>query len=617
MTKKQKRSLIEIIAGILLTAAAYFVPVSDEYRFLPFIVPYLVMGHGILIKALSGIKRRQIFDENFLMATATVGAFVIGEYLEAVAVLIFYSIGELFENYAVGKSRRDIAALMNIRPDSANLLIDGEIKKVTPEQLHVGDEIVVFPGEKVPVDGVVTQGKTQLETVALTGESLPVEVCPGQAIYSSSVNLNGKIKVEVTKEFGESTVSKILSLIETASTKKAKSERFITRFARVYTPGVCIGALALAVVPSLVILVSGGTPVWQDWLFRGLTFLVISCPCALVISVPLSFFGGIGAASKKGILIKGSDYLEKTAKIKTVIFDKTGTLTKGKFEVTDVQNFNCSKAELLSLALTLEKDSNHPIAKGIVSYCEDKADVLESENMQELSGFGVSAQINGKTAIAGNLKLMEKNGITPDIIPSEGTAVYVAVDGIYKGFVCIGDTIKSTTGKAIENLHGQSIKTVMLTGDRKAVADSVAKKLLIDEYHSELLPEQKVEILEEIAKSSDKSSCVAFVGDGINDAPALARADVGIAMGALGSDAAIESADVVLMDDDLSKLNTAIDISKRTLKIVKQNIIFSLVIKFSCLLLGAFGFADMWIAIFADVGVMVLAILNSMRAMKI
>lgn len=616
MTKKQKNKLIRIIAGLVLTVVIYLLPVPDKFSWAVFLVPYLVLGYDILKKAFSGIIRGQVFDENFLMGVATVGAYLIGEYVEAVAVLLFYQVGELFESYAVGKSRRNISELMNIRPDYANVMIDGEIQKLDPNEVEVGTEIIIFPGEKVPLDGVITEGETQLEVSALTGESLPFEASVGTNIFSGSVNLSGKIKLKTTKAFGESTVSKILDLIQNAAMKKSKSENFITRFARIYTPAVCISALLLFLLPPLVSLVTGADPMWQEWLFRSLTFLVISCPCALVISVPLSFFGGIGAAGKKGILIKGSNYLEKLSNTKTVVFDKTGTLTKGNFEVTKLQSVNCDENELLSVAASLESGSNHPIAKSIIAYAKGKVDVNTAENIKEISGQGVSGTVNGKSALAGNVKLMKSVGIELSETEAASTVVHIALDGEYKGCIYISDVIKETTPEALRILNSRKIKTVMLTGDRYSVAQSIAKELSVSEFHSELLPSDKVEHLEEILKNKGEKDTVVFVGDGINDAPVLARSDIGVAMGALGADAAIESADIVLMDDDLLKLCKGMEISKKTLAIVKQNIIFSLAVKFLCLVLGALGLANMWISIFADVGVMVLAVLNAMRTMK-
>lgn len=616
MTGKQKNKLIRIIAGALLAVAAFLIPVPEKLKWLPFLVPYMVLGYDILKKAFSGILRGQVFDENFLMGVATVGAYCIGEYIEAVAVLLFYQLGELFESYAVGKSRRNIKELMNIRPDYANIELNGEIQKLDPNEVEVGTEITVFPGERVPLDGVITEGETQLETSALTGESIPLDVAAGQEIFSGSVNLSGKIKVRTTKAFGESTVSKILNLIENAAMKKSKSENFITRFARVYTPAVCISALLLFLVPPLASIAMGAEPLWQQWLFRALTFLVISCPCALVISVPLSFFGGIGAAGKKGILIKGSNYLEKLSYAKTVVFDKTGTLTKGTFEVTRVNSVNCSEEELLKIAAALEHSSNHPIAKSITDYAKGRVDINLAENMKEISGHGVSGMLEGKSAYAGNAKLMNSVGIDVPETKEGGTVVHIAFDGKYMGCIFISDIIKETTPKALEVLRSSKIRTVMLTGDRHSAAENIANELNLSEYHSELLPTDKVEILEKILGSKKEKEAVIFVGDGINDAPVLARADVGVAMGALGADAAIESADVVLMDDDLMKLCQGMEISKKTLRIVRQNIVFSLAVKFLCLALGAFGLANMWISIFADVGVMVLAVLNAMRTMK-
>ncbi|MBQ8503875.1 MAG: cadmium-translocating P-type ATPase [Clostridia bacterium] len=616
MTKKQKNKLIRIVVGFILTVMIYLLPIPEKWEWAALLVPYFVLGCDILKKALSGIVRGQVFDENFLMGIATVGAYLIGEYVEAVAVLLFYQLGELFESYAVGKSRRNISELMNIRPDYANVMTDGEIQKLDPNEVEVGTEIIVFPGERVPIDGIITEGETQLEVSALTGESLPAEASVGTAVFSGSVNISGKIKLKTTKVFGESTVSKILDLIQNAAMKKSKSENFITRFARVYTPAVCISALLLFLLPPLVSIAMGNAPMWSEWLFRSLTFLVISCPCALVISVPLSFFGGIGAAGKKGILIKGSNYLEKLSDTKTVVFDKTGTLTKGTFEVTGSEEVNCSEKELLYIAAALESGSKHPIAKSVVAYAKDKLQVNTAENIKEIPGQGISGTVDGKTALAGNTKLMKTVGIELEETEKASTVVHVAFDGEYKGCIYISDVIKKTIPEALKILNRRKIKTVMLTGDRNAVAQKIANELSVSEFYSELLPNDKVEHLEKLLEGKGEKGTVVFVGDGINDAPVLARSDIGVAMGALGADAAIESADIVLMDDDLLKLCKGMEISKKTLKIVRQNIAFSLAVKFLCLILGALGIANMWISIFADVGVMVIAVLNAMRTMK-
>ena len=626
MTKKQKKVLIRIIIAsvliILLKLVFHFVNVNKYVELIAFLVPYFVIGYDILKKAVYGIFNRQVFDENFLMAIATVGAIALGEYVEGTAVMLFYQIGELFQSYAVGKSRKNITALMDIRPDYANIEVDGKLEQVDPDDVEVGSVIVVKPGEKIPIDGIVVEGSSTLNTSALTGESVPRSAKEGEEVISGCVNLTGLLKIKTDKEFGDSTVSKILDLVENSSMKKSRSENFITRFAKVYTPAVCIGALALAVIPPVVNLVMGNSPEWSKWLIRALTTLVISCPCALVISIPLSFFGGIGGASSRGILIKGSNYLEILSKAKYIVCDKTGTLTKGVFEVTDVVTANSyQKEELLKLAAYAESYSTHPISKSIRNAYNKNIDTNVISDIEEISGHGVCADIKGRKILAGNKKLMEQYGI--DTTPTQsfidkktGTLVYVSVDGVYAGCIIISDIIKPTSAKAVKDLKKAGVKkVVMLTGDSKKVADAVGKQIGVDVVKSELLPADKVFEVEKLLDEKEKNEVLAFVGDGINDAPVLSRADIGIAMGALGSDAAIEAADIVLMDDDPSKIATAMNISAKTLKIVHQNIVFALMVKFICLFLGAIGIANMWIAIFADVGVMVLAVLNATRCL--
>lgn len=626
MTKKQKKVLIRIIIAsvliILLKLVFHFVNVNKYVELTAFLVPYFVIGYDILKKAVYGIFNRQVFDENFLMAIATVGAIALGEYVEGTAVMLFYQIGELFQSYAVGKSRKNITALMDIRPDYANIEVDGKLEQVDPDDVEVGSVIVVKPGEKIPIDGIVVEGSSTLNTSALTGESVPRSAKEGEEVISGCVNLTGLLKIKTDKEFGDSTVSKILDLVENSSMKKSRSENFITRFAKVYTPAVCIGALALAVIPPVVNLVTGNSSEWSKWLIRALTTLVISCPCALVISIPLSFFGGIGGASSRGILIKGSNYLEILSKAKYIVCDKTGTLTKGVFEVTDVVTANSyQKEELLKLAAYAESYSTHPISKSIRNAYKKDIDTNVISDIEEISGHGVCADIKGRKILAGNKKLMEQYGI--DTTPTQafidkktGTLVYVSVDGVYAGCIIISDIIKPTSAKAVKDLKKAGVKkVVMLTGDSKKVADAVGKQIGVDVVKSELLPADKVFEVEKLLDEKEKNEVLAFVGDGINDAPVLSRADIGIAMGALGSDAAIEAADIVLMDDDPSKIATAMNISAKTLKIVHQNIVFALMVKFICLFLGAIGIANMWIAIFADVGVMVLAVLNATRCL--
>ena len=607
MTRRQKKTAVRIGIAAVLLIVAWLLPLEGAWKLLAFVAPYLVIGYDVLWDAIRNILRGQVFDEQFLMALATIGAFAIGEYPEGVAVMLFFQIGEWFQGIAVGKSRKSIAKLMDIRPDYATLFKDGEEKTVFPDQVAVGDVILVRPGEKIPLDGIVIEGESTVDTTALTGESVPRACRVGDEVISGTVNLNGVLKIEVAKSFGESTVSKILELVENSALKKAKAEKFITRFARYYTPCVVICATLLAVVPSLIV---GG---WSGWIHRALIFLVVSCPCALVISVPLSFFGGIGGASRKGILIKGANYLEALAKVKSVVFDKTGTLTRGTFEVTAIHPQNSTEQDLLGLAALAEGYSNHPIAQSIVRAYKGELDFSRVIKTEELSGKGIRAVIDGKEVLIGNEKLVE-NFELPQVI---GTVVYLSVDGEYRGCIVISDALKEDAAQAIADLKAVGVsKTVMLTGDRKAVGDAVAAKLGLDRVEAELLPHQKVEKVEELLAEKPNSSTLAYVGDGINDAPVLTRADVGIAMGALGSDAAIEAADVVLMDDQPAKISVAVRLAKKTMDIVYQNIIFTLGVKGIVLILGALGFAGMWLAVFADVGVMVLAILNAMRCLK-
>ena len=619
MTKKQKKVLIRIIISAVLVVGFNFIPVENPYiKLALFMIPYLIIGYDILKKAVMGIIHGQVFDENFLMAVATVGAIALGEYLEGTAVMLFYQIGELFQSYAVGKSRRNITALMDIRPDYANVELDGELKQVDPDEVAVGSVITVQPGEKVPIDGVIVSGSSTLNTSALTGESLPREAAEGDEVISGCVNMSGVLRIRTTKEFGESTVSKILDLVENSSMKKSRSENFITRFAKYYTPAVCIGALALALVPPVVNLLLGNPAGWSDWLIRALTTLVISCPCALVISIPLSFFGGIGGASAKGILVKGSNYLEALSQTAYVVCDKTGTLTKGVFEVTYMEAADgVSKEELLETAAYAENYSNHPISKSLKEAYSKPIDPARVMDVEEIGGHGVTAVVNGRRAAVGNVKLMKKLNI-PYLVPEKtGTEVHVAIDGKYAGYILISDVIKDNAKAAVSGLKSAGVKqVVMLTGDAKKVADAVAAELGVDVVKSELLPADKVGEVEKLLASKDKKEKLAFVGDGVNDAPVLSRADLGIAMGALGADAAIEAADIVLMDDDPEKIATAINISRKTLRIVHQNIAFALAVKFICLGLGAVGTLNMWWAIFADVGVMILAVLNATRALK-
>ena len=634
MTKKQKKVLIRIIvSAVLLVAMAVTFAVLEKIgtvdldnpsvmwrciEIVAYLIPYLIIGYDILKKAFLGIIHGEVFDENFLMAIATVGAMVLGEYKEASAVMLFYQVGELFQSYAVGKSRKNITALMDIRPDYANIEKDGKLEQVDPDDVQIGTVIVVQPGEKVPIDGKVVEGSSSLNTSALTGESVPREVHVGDEIISGCVNLNGLIKIETTKEFGESTVSKILDLVENSSMKKSRSENFITRFAKYYTPAVCIAALALAVLPPLVNIVMGNPAAWSKWIIRALTTLVISCPCALVISIPLSFFGGIGGASAKGILVKGSNYLEALSYTKYVVCDKTGTLTKGVFQVTEIHPVSgMSEADLLEKAAFVESYSNHPISKSLKEAYGREIDNNRVTDAKEISGHGVSAVVDGHEVAAGNVKLMKKMNIEAAVPASVGTEIHVAVDGKYAGYILISDVVKPNAKEAISGLKAAGVeKVVMLTGDARKVADAVGRELGVDEVRSELLPGDKVDEVEKLIAAKGEKEKLAFVGDGINDAPVLSRADIGIAMGALGSDAAIEAADIVLMDDDPAKIATAMKISKKTLRIVHQNIVFALVIKFACLALGAVGFVNMWWAIFADVGVMILAVLNATRALS-
>lgn len=623
MNKKQKKMLLRIVAAAILMVALAFAPVDGAARFIAYAVPYLLVGYDILWKALKGIKNRQVFDENFLMAVATVGAIVLavysgsGDYTEAVAVMLFYQIGELFQSYAVGKSRRNISELMDIRPDYANIERDGQLEQVDPDEVEIGSIIVVQPGEKVPIDGVVTEGMSNLNTSALTGESLPRDVAPGDEIISGCINMTGVLRIRTTKDFGESTVSKILDLVENASSRKSKSEDFISKFARVYTPAVCISALVLAIAPPVVRMAAMGlAPEWGMWIYRALTFLVISCPCALVISIPLSFFAGIGGASKEGVLVKGSNYLETLSQTNIVVFDKTGTLTQGVFEVNGIHHSGMDEAELIELAALAESASSHPISKSLQKAYGKPIDRSRAADIQEISGHGVIAIVDGRQVAAGNDKLMAKLGVKAIPCHQAGTVIHMAVDGAYAGHILISDVVKPTSRRAIAALKDAGVgKTVMLTGDAKAVAAQIASFLGIDEVFSQLLPADKVTKVEELLSRKGKKEKLAFVGDGINDAPVLRRADIGIAMGAMGSDAAIEAADVVLMDDDPLKIAKAIRISRKCLGIVYQNIVFAIGVKLLCLALGAVGLANMWLAIFADVGVMILAVLNAIRAL--
>ncbi len=617
MTKKQKTNLIRIIVSAVLVIGLWVSPLTGWLEGVLYLIPYFIVGYDILLKAVKGIFRGQVFDENFLMAVATVGAMALGDWREGCAVMVFYQIGELFQSYAVGKSRRSISDLMDIRPDYANIETDGALEKVDPDDVAVGTIIVVQPGERIPIDGVVTEGEATVNTSALTGESLPRQVKTGDEVLSGCVNLSGLLHIRTTKEFGDSTVAKILDLVENSSMKKAKAENFITKFARIYTPAVCCSALALAVLPPVVRLIMGDAPMWGDWITRALTFLVISCPCALVISIPLSFFGGIGGASAKGILVKGSNYLEALAKTGCVVFDKTGTLTKGVFQVLETAPEGMDAQTLLGWAAQAECYSKHPISQSLKTAWGGQVDTDQVTDVEELGGFGLTAQVGGHAVAVGNRRLMEKLGIRPVEPQKAGTVVYVAVDGVYAGWILLGDVVKEHAAQAIRGLKAEGIeKTVMLTGDADAAAQQVASQLGVDEVHSQLLPADKVQQVERLLKERKEGQLLAFVGDGINDAPVLARADIGIAMGALGSDAAIEAADVVLMDDDPAKIALAMRISRRTLRIVYENIVFALAVKAVCLVLGAIGIANMWLAIGADVGVMVLAVLNATRALS-
>ena len=623
MSKKQKKVLIRIIISSVLLVAlmitSKLVQLNKWVEFVLFLVPYLIIGYDILKKAIKGIAKGRVFDENFLMAVATIGAVALGDFAEGAAVMLFYQIGELFQSVAVGKSRRNITSLMDIRPDYANVEVDGKLEKVDPDDVKIGTDIIVNPGEKVPIDGVVVSGESTLNTSALTGESVPRSVKSGDEIISGCINLTGVLRIKTSKEFGDSTVSKILDLVENSSMKKSKSENFITKFARYYTPAVCGGALVLAALPPIVRMIMGESAMWGDWITRALTFLVISCPCALVISIPLSFFAGIGCASANGVLVKGSNYLEALSDTQYIVFDKTGTLTKGVFEVTGIYPANgFDESTIVGLASYAESASNHPISISLKKYFGKEIKRDSVSDIEEIAGHGVSAVVNGYKVYAGNIKLMHKENIALDAEHNEGTVVYVSCDGVYAGCIVISDVVKDNSKKAIANLKKSGIdKTVMLTGDSKETAKRVAENLGLDEYHAELLPADKVEWVEKLLGEKSPKKKLAFVGDGINDAPVLSRADIGIAMGALGSDAAIEAADIVLMDDDPSKIALARKISVHTLKIVKENIWFALIVKAVCLVLGALGIANMWIAIFADVGVMVLAVLNAIRALKV
>lgn len=625
MKKKQKKMLVRILVALALFIALQFIPVGGIAKWILYIADYLIIGYDILRKAFRGILNRQVFDENFLMAVATVGAFALALYQrsdncnEAIGVMLFYQIGELFQGIAVGKSRRNITELMDIRPDYANIEVDGKLEQVSPDEVSIGSIILVQPGEKVPLDGVIVEGNSTLNTSALTGESLPRDAKTGDEIVSGSINMTGVLKIQTTKEFGDSTVSKILELVENASSRKSKSEEFIAKFARVYTPAVCYSALALAVLPPLVrLLMLGTTPDWSVWIYRALTFLVISCPCALVISIPLSFFAGIGGASNQGVLIKGSNFMETLSQVKTVVFDKTGTLTKGVFEVSGIHHNQMEDAKLIEYAALAECASSHPISRSLQNAYGKEIDRNRVTDIEEISGYGVIAKIDGVSVAAGNSKLMNRLGITYQDCHSVGTIIHMAVDGNYAGHIVISDIEKPTSQKAIASLKKAGItKTVMLTGDAKKVADKVAADLGVDEVRSELLPADKVAEVEKLLKNKGDKDKLAFVGDGINDAPVLTRADIGIAMGAMGSDAAIEAADVVLMDDDPLKIAKAIRISRKCIRILYENIVFALVIKFGCLVLGALGIANMGAAIFADVGVMILAVLNAIRALQV
>ena len=616
MNKKQKKMLIRIIVAAVLIVLFSKLPIDGYVRFGLFMIPYLVIGYDILQKAFKGIRNKQVFDENFLMAVATVGAILLGDYSEGVAVMLFYQIGELFQSYAVGKSRRNISELMDIRPDYANIEVDGKLEQIDPDEVEIGTVIVVQPGEKVPIDGVIIDGVSTLNTSALTGESLPRDAKAGDEVISGCINMTGVLKIRTIREFGESTVSKILELVENSSSRKSKSENFISKFAKYYTPAVCYGALALAFIPPIVLLIMGKTAMWGDWIYRALTFLVISCPCALVISIPLSFFAGIGGASNQGVLVKGSNYLETLAQTSYVVFDKTGTMTQGVFEVSGVHHNEISDEKLLEYAALAECSSSHPISKSLQKAYGKPIDRNRVTNIEEISGNGVTAKVDGISVAAGNAKLMKRLGISYQECHHVGTVIHIAVDGRYEGHILISDILKPHAKEAIAELKKAGIKkTVMLTGDSKRVADQVAKELGIEEVYSELLPADKVSKVEELLHQKSEKEKLAFVGDGINDAPVLSRADIGIAMGALGSDAAIEAADIVLMDDDPLKISKAIKIARKCIHIVYENIYFAIGIKILCLILGALGIANMWMAIFADVGVMIIAVLNAIRTL--
>ena len=622
MNKKQKKMLVRIIISLILVVVFSGLPIDEHQkfgtylRFGLFMIPYLIIGHDILKKALKGIRNKQVFDENFLMAVATIGAILLGDYTEGTAVMLFYQIGELFQSYAVGKSRRNISELMDIRPDYANVEQDGKLEQVDPDEVEIGTIIVVQPGEKVPIDGVITEGTSTLNTSALTGESLPRNAKVGDEVISGCINMTGLLKIRTTKEFGESTVSKILELVENSSSRKSKSENFISKFAKYYTPAVCYGALALAIIPPIVLLIMGKPAMWGDWIYRALTFLVISCPCALVISIPLSFFAGIGGASNQGVLVKGSNYLETLAQTKYVVFDKTGTMTQGVFEVSGIHHNEMADEKLIEYAALAECSSSHPISKSLQKAYGKPIDRNRVTDIEEISGNGVIAKVDGVSIAAGNAKLMKRLGISYQECHHMGTVVHMAVDGKYAGHILISDIVKPHAKEAIAELKKAGItKTVMLTGDSKRVADQVAADLGIQEVYSELLPADKVSKVEELLSKKTEKEKLAFVGDGINDAPVLSRADIGIAMGALGSDAAIEAADIVLMDDDPLKISKAIKIARKCIRIVYENIYFAIGIKVLCLILGALGIANMWVAIFADVGVMFIAVLNAIRAL--
>ncbi len=622
MNKKQKKMLARIFIAAALMIMLHFVPAEGAVRFLLYMIPYLVIGYDILIKAFKGICNRQVFDESFLMAVATIGAIALaitdnGDYTEAIAVMLFYQIGEWFQSYAVGKSRRNISELMDIRPDHANVERNGRLEQVDPDEVEIGTHIIVRPGEKVPIDGVVVEGTSTLDTAALTGESIPRDVCAGEEVVSGCINMSGVLTIRTTREFGESTVSKILDLVENASSRKSRSEAFITRFARVYTPAVCISALALALLPPLVLMLSGAQPQWGSWIYRALTFLVISCPCALVISIPLSFFAGIGGASNAGILIKGSNYLETLSQAKTVVFDKTGTLTKGVFAVNAIHHSIIEEHQLIEYAALAESASSHPISQSLQKAYGQEIDRTRVREVKEISGKGITALVDGIRVAAGNGKLMDELGISYQECHSVGTIVHMALDGRYAGHIVISDLIKPTSAQAVQTLRRCGVnRIVMLSGDKEETAQAIGRELGIDEVYGGLMPDDKVTKVEELIASrrGDKEKLV-FVGDGINDAPVLSRADIGIAMGAMGADAAIEAADVVLMDDDPLKIAKAIRIARKCLRIVRENIVFAIGIKLICLLLGAMGIANMWLAIFADVGVMIIAVLNAIRAL--